>query len=175
VGDEVGAISVLPTQSGHGLSRGGQEEAHGLLDQVDAGRRTSAQLSTAEQMVAGGWAALERGRLQVHAGALDRAQEHFEDAAVLGREAGADDLLVEALHQQALAEPMSVFAVRLHRLALSTARASSQPSVRSRERELRTALAAAYERAGRPAEAAALRDEHGDGGSTGSVAFPVRD
>lgn len=154
--------------------RGRHAEAYTLLDQVDAGRRSSAQLSPAEQMVAGGWAALERGRLQAADGAPDRAQEHFEDAAILGRESGADDLLVEALHQQALGEPVSVFAVRLHRLALTTAHGSALPSVRSREAELRAALAGAYERAGRPGEAAALLDGPDDAG-TGTAAFPTQD
>lgn len=151
--------------------RGRYAEALSLLDQVDAGRRSSPHLSTAEQMVAGGWAALERGSVHLLDGDREAAQEFFEDAAVLGRESGADDVLVEALHQQAQAEPVAIFAVRLHRQALALAQSSTMPSVRGREKELRRALARGYERAGRPADAAAALDD----GATTSGAFPTQD
>ena len=73
--------------------------------------------------------ALERGRVLRSAGDPDAARPYFEEAADLGREAGVEELEVDALHMLALVvDPDDRMAA--HQVALARARAASAPAAR---------------------------------------------
>ena len=73
--------------------------------------------------------ALERGRLLRSAGDPDASRPHFEEAAAEAREAGLEELEVDALHMVALVvEPAERLAA--HQAALARARAATVPAAR---------------------------------------------
>ena len=73
--------------------------------------------------------ALERGRVLRSAGDPDAARPYFEEAADLGREAGVEELEVDALHMLALVvDPDD--RMTAHQVALARARAASAPAAR---------------------------------------------
>ena len=96
------------------------DEGHALLDQVAAeghGGEVPARV------------ALERGRLRRSAGHPDAARPDFEEAARLAREAGFQELEVDALHMVALVVPEEE-SFEAGRHALDVARAATDPRAR---------------------------------------------
>lgn len=102
--------------------------ALGLQKQYDEGHAVLDSLGGDDPEVATR-VSLERGRLLRSAGDPCAARPHFEAAAARAREAGLDELLVDALHMAALVvegeDPVAA-----HERALDAARGSRDPRAR---------------------------------------------
>lgn len=107
------------TQAARALGlQGRYDEGHALLDGL-----------VAEGPVVAAHAELERGRLLCSTGAPEAARPHFEEAAALAADAGAEALRVDALHMVALAATPAD-QVPLTLAALEVARASRDQAAR---------------------------------------------
>lgn len=127
--------------------QGRYDEAHALLDGLD---EKDPEVVTRT--------ALERGRLVRSAGDEAGARRHFDEAAASAREAGLDDLLVDALHMLALvAEPEDRVEATL--AALETARSSSDLQARDWDASLLNNLGMVHADAGRHAAALAAFEQ----------------
>lgn len=123
------------------------DDAHALLDGLEA--KDPEVLARR---------ALERGRLARSAGDDAGARPHFDEAVWAARDAGLDDLLVDALHMLALvAEPADRVEATL--CALETARSSSDPRARDWDASLLNNLGMVHADAGRHAAALAAFEQ----------------
>jgi tetratricopeptide (TPR) repeat protein len=134
-------------------------EAHKELDAVESARRRLPRIDKRTALTLHARVNLERGRLHRSAGDPDRAAEYFEDAVRLAREADETILGVDAVHMLALVERSPQFAVRLHRQALTMARACEDPVVRGWRAAVLNNLGCSLVEAGRPDEALEAFDE----------------
>jgi tetratricopeptide (TPR) repeat protein len=101
---------------------------------------------------------LERGRLFRSAGDTEAAGPQFEAAAERAREAGLDELLVDALHMAALvAEPAEQLAA--HERALAAARGSRDPRARDWDASILNNLGMVHADAGDHVAALAVFEE----------------
>jgi tetratricopeptide (TPR) repeat protein len=133
------------------------DEGHAVLDDLAVG---STEIATRAE--------LERGRLLRSAGEPDAARPHFAAAAETAREAGLEELHVDALHMVALSAPAEEQR-RLTEEALAVARRASDESARNWDASLLNNLGMTHADAGDwPAalaafeEALAARERIGD-------------
>jgi tetratricopeptide (TPR) repeat protein len=139
------------------------DEGHALLDEVAAGGHGGEVPARV---------ALERGRLRRSAGHPGPARVDFEEAALLARKAGFQELEVDALHMVALVVPVEE-AFEAGRRALDVARAATDPRARDWDASLLNNMGMARADAGNHVgalvcfeEALEARERIGDVGRT---------
>jgi tetratricopeptide (TPR) repeat protein len=120
--------------------------ALGLQERYDEGHAVLDQLAVDDPEVLTR-TALERGRLLRSSGDPEAARPHFEAAAASAREAGFEELHLDALHMAALVAPAGD-RQRLTEEALAVARASSDPAARDWDASLLNNLGMVHADAG---------------------------
>ena len=124
--------------------QGHYDEAHAVLDEVDATRPDPEDAENAEVAVR---CALERGRVRRSAGDPDAARPCFETAATTARDAGLERLHVDALHMLAMDLPPQQ-SITAHLEALRVARTARSAGARAWEASLLNNLGMAQHDAG---------------------------
>lgn len=127
------------------------DEAHALLDEVEAGLEETGPVVRVRYL-------LERGRVLNTSGSPDRARPLFDEAWNLGRDCGEDGFAVDAAHMVAIVED-SDGALAWNERALDLARASEDPRARKWKGSLLNNLGWTHHDAGRFGKAHALFEE----------------